>query len=200
VSASRGVPNSGRRARYLGALSLVAACAALLAIPGGASASTVHCTGDLLLGSKSDAGVRGVRYRVKCSEDVLAFSIHTSHRIDYFTPDPVVLKPNGDPSDDDRFVCEGPIPGPGFGCPGAMTAGNRVVGWFSTVGSRCNPIIRAWVVVTTEQLSGSGTPFITSSHPFGLPPPATGCPPSGQSRPASAGFLGLGSLFGQILT
>ena len=79
MNVRRRAPRSGRRATYLGAVSLVALCAALLAIPAGASASTVNCGGKLALVNNSDAGPRGVRYSVKCTEDIIAFSIHTSN-------------------------------------------------------------------------------------------------------------------------
>jgi hypothetical protein len=175
VNASRGVPQCGRRARYLGALSLVAACAAVFAIPGGASASSVTCGGQLSLERDSDSGPHGVRYHVRCTEKILGYSIHVSKKTDHFTTDPVVLQPNGDPAEDGKaFFCEGPIPGPGFGCPGEMSPPNRIVGSFSTVPARCNPAVRAWATVTTEQLTASGSPFITISHPFGLKPPE-GC-------------------------
>ncbi len=140
-----------------------------LAIPGGASASSVNCSGKLALDNQSDAGPRGVRYHVKCSEDILAYSIHVSKKIDYFTPDPITLTPAGNPAETGKpFFCEGPIPGPGFGCPGEMTTGNRIVGSFGTSPARCNPTVRAWVTVTTEQLTASGSPFITISHPRAL--------------------------------
>ena len=184
---------SRRRATYLGAASLVAVCAAFLAIPGGASASSVNCSGKLFLDPGPESGPHGVRYYVKCSEEVLGVSIHVSKRIDHFVPDPVTLAPNGGPSETGKpFFCEGPIPGPGFGCPGVMTARDRVVGHFSTMPGTCYPAVRAWATVTTQQLDSKGNPFVTISHPFGLQPP-DGCP-SGQ--PAPAAFGGLGSILG----
>lgn len=182
-------PCRRRGATYLGAISLAVASAALLAIPAGASASSVTCGGTLRLQADSDAGPRGVRYSVKCTEDVLAYSIHTSKKIDYFTPDPVVHMPDGEPAEEDHFSCEGPIPGPGFGCPGAMTAGNRVEGWFGTVPPRCNPTIQAWATVTTQQLDSGGDPFITISQPFRLQPPKS-CPSPAKNTAVSANDRG----------
>jgi hypothetical protein len=188
----------GRGATYLGAASLVAACAALLVIPAGASASTVNCNGKLNLDPSADAGPRGVKYSVKCTEDVKAFSMHVSKRIDYFSPDPTVFGTDGEPSDSDRFNCEGPIPGPGFGCPGAMTAGNKVVGHFATQESRCSPTVQAWVTVVTEQLTASGSPFITVSHPIRLQPPRGCAPAAASAKRANASVFGLAPIFGTL--
>ncbi len=84
-----------------------------------------------------------------------------------------------------------------------MTAGNRIVGWFGTVDGRCNPTVQAWVVVTTEQLTASGSPFITSSHPFRLAPPK-GCNTAAATRkPVGAGdgaasAFGINPIFGTL--
>jgi hypothetical protein len=181
-----GAGQTPSRARLIGAVSLLAACAAFLVAPGGASASSVTCGGKLMLDRNGFAGPHGVDYSVKCSEDVQAYSIVSNKKLDYFQPDPVVFMPNGQASDTDHFSCEGPIPGPGFGCPGAMTAGNHVKGSFSTAPAPCNPGVRAWVVVTTQQVDPTtGTSFETSSQPFRLQGP-NGCTPTGKHRRARA--------------
>jgi hypothetical protein len=174
VDSRRRARQSGRRARYLGAASLVIALAAFVAIPGGASASSVTCGGKLKLDKTGFAGPHGVDYAVKCDEDIQAYSVIVSKRIDYFQPDPTPFMPNGTPSSTDHFSCEGPIPGDGFGCPGAMTAGNTVKGQFATIAGACNPTVFAWVTVTTQQLTSTGTPFETSSQPYRLTKPK-GC-------------------------
>src|SRR4029078_10555317 len=92
-----------------------------------------------------------------------------------FQPDPVVYQPDGELSSTDALSCEGAIPGPGFGFPGTLTAGNRVKGEFATKAAPCNPTVRAWIVVATTQLKADGvTPYTVTSHPFRLQPPA-GC-------------------------
>jgi len=181
VDSREGARHGGRRARYLGALSVAAVGVAFLVVPGGASASSVNCSGKLRLNNHGVGGPFGVNYTLKCSEDIQSYSIVSSKKLDYFTPDPVVYKPSGSPSDTDHFSCEGPFPGPGFGCPGAMTAGNYVKGSFATDSRPCYPAVRAWAVVTTQQLDSTGAPFETSSPPFRLDGP-TGC----QSQPSPA--------------
>jgi hypothetical protein len=182
VDSREGARHGGRRARYLGALSVAAVGVAFFAVPGGASASSVNCSGNLRLNNHGAGGPYGINYTLKCSEDIQAYSIVSTKKLDYFTPDPLVLQPNGNPSATDHFNCEGPIPGPGFGCPGAMTAGNHVKASFATVPRPCYPAVRAWATVTTQQLDSHGVPFETSSQPFRLQGP-DGC--KSQPSPAS---------------
>jgi hypothetical protein len=148
----------------------VAACAAFLAIPGGASAVAPDCSGKLGLNKNSGGGKYGVDYTFGCKvptvvndkADIQAFALVTSRRIDYFRPDPDVFQPDGEVSATDAFSCEGPFPGPGFGCPGAMAAGNKVKGTFATDTAPCRhlerrgagnvvvPAVQAWVTVTFQ--------------------------------------------------
>ena len=158
MNSSRGARHGGRRVGRLGALSLVVVAAAFVAAPSGASASSVTCGGKLRLNNHTPAGPHGVSYNLSCSEDIQAYSIVSTKQLDYFTVDPVVIQPNGKPSSTDHFSCEGPFPGPGFGCPGAMTAGNHVRGLFGTVPRPCSPAVRAWATVTTQQLDSAGNP------------------------------------------
>ena len=187
---------SGRRARYIGALSVIAACAAFLAIPSGASAVSVNCGGKLFLNRTADAGPRGVRYVVQCNENILGYSLTSSKKTDYFTPDPTVYMPDGEPSADDHFSCEGQIPGDGTGCIGSMTAKNHVIGWIATQGPRCNPTVKGWVTVVTTQLDSHDEPYTAISHPFPLKGP-DGCPTASASAAAASNTgssLGLGSI------
>ena len=186
---------SGRRARYIGALSVIAACAAFLAIPSGASAVSVNCGGKLFLNRTADAGPNGVRYVLQCNEDILGYSLTSSKKTDYFTPDPTVFLPSGEPSDD-HFSCEGMIPGDGVGCTGTMAKGSHVNGWIATQGPRCNPAVKGWVTVITTQLDSHDEPFIATSHPFPLKGP-DGCPTASASAAAASSngpSLGLGSI------
>lgn len=160
--------------------------AALLAIPGGASAAVQpNCSGKLGLNKNTPAGPHGVTYSFKCDRDFQAYAIVSSKKLDYFTPDPVVFEPGGDPSSSDKFACEGPIPGDGFGCPGVGTAGNSVVGMFATVKGACDPAVRAWVTVTfqDENAAEPPVPFTSQTHPFALKRPA-GCPKASTSQRA----------------
>jgi hypothetical protein len=181
VNSWRGARHGGRRLGHLGALSLVAVAAAFLVAPGGASASSVDCSGNVRLNNHGVGGPFGLNYTLKCSEDIQAYSVVSTKKLDYFTVDPVVYTPSGQPSDTDHFACEGPFPGPGFGCPGAMTAGNHVKGSFATAVRPCSPAVRAWATVTTQQLDSAGTPFETSSAPFRLDGP-TGCKAASSSH------------------
>jgi len=208
VNSRRGARQSGRRARYLGGASLVAACAAFLAIPGGASATAPTCSGKLTLDRNGDAGKYGVDYSFGCKvptiqndkADIQAMGLVASRRLDYFQPDPTVFQPNGDPSASDALNCEGPIPGPGFGCPGAMTAGNHVVGQIATLGSSpCRhlerrgagnvviPAVQAWVTVTFQDHKNDLDPntpptyYTSQSHPYNLGKPR-GCPANKRLR------------------
>ncbi len=178
MNSRRGARQRGRRTRYLGGIgiSLVVAGAALLAIPGGASAAIQpNCTGKLGLNKKTEVGPHGVTYSFKCDTDFQAFSLTSSKQMDYFRTDPDVIQPDGNPSPSDHFSCEGPFPGYGFGCPGAGTAGNSVKGLFATVKAPCNPAVRAWVSITFQNLDSHDAPFTSQSHPFPLKRPA-GCP------------------------
>ncbi len=140
MNSRRGAPRSARRARWLVAASVVGACAAFLAIPGGASAASVTCSGKLTLNKNGPAGPRGVNWNTTCNEDIQSLSLTVDKKIDYFTPDPVIFAPNGTPAQDgSRLDCEGDIPGWGFGCPGYVTAGNKVKGSFATIQPPCNP-------------------------------------------------------------
>ncbi len=141
MNSRSGARRSGRRKRYLGGgISLALAAAALLAIPGGASASIQpNCSGKLGLNKRTEAGPHGVSYAFKCDTDIQAFSLTSSKKLDYFLPELTVLEPSGDPSASDKFNCEGPFPGDGFGCPGAGTAGNTITGLFATIKGACDP-------------------------------------------------------------
>jgi hypothetical protein len=162
---------------------VVLACTAFFAITGSASAVSVTCGGSLKLDKNGFAGPHGVDYAVKCDEDINGLSIAVSRRIDYFTPDPVAFDQSGNASSDDTFSCEGPFPGPGFGCIGHMLAGHTLKGQFSTVTVPCNPGVRAWLTVLTIQLKADGTPYQAVSHPFLLPPPK-GCTTTTSARSA----------------
>ena len=161
--------------RCLFAAAAAAGCAAALAIPAGASASTVSCGGHLALNPDSTVPITNpIDYTIRCSEDMSAYSVVFSKPIDYFSPAPDVF--NGDePSADDAMSCEGDFPGSGFGCHGSVGSGHTVVG---TVGPEKNPCpnakrrhrawkpLKAWLTVTTTQLDKDGNPFTTSSQPF----------------------------------
>ena len=184
MNSRSGARHSRRRTRRLGGVgvSLVFAAAAFLAIPGGASASIQPtCAGKLGLNKHTTAGVNGVQYSFKCNTDFQAFALTSSKKIDYFTPDPTVLEPSGDPSPSDHFSCEGAFPGWGFGCPGAGTHRNSVEGIFATINQPCSPPVRAWVSITYQNLDSHDAPFTSQSHPFALKVPA-GCTASSRSR------------------
>ncbi len=184
MNSRRGARQRGRRTRYLGVgISLVVAGAALLAIPGGASASIQPtCRGKLGLNKNTEAGPFGVTYSFKCDTNAQAFALVSTKRMDYFTPELTVLEPSGDPSSSDKFNCEGPFPGDGFGCPGAYTAGNTVKGIFATVQAPCNPKVRAWVTITYQNFDSHDAPFTSQSHPFALKVPAGCSKPSKSHR------------------
>ena len=163
--------------RCLFAAVAAAGCAAALAIPAGASASTVTCGGNLALDQSGTTPVPNpVTYTIHCSEDMSAFSAVFSKGIDYFTPAPDIFD-GAEPSADDAMSCEGNFPGEGFGCHGSVGAGHTVVG---AVGPEKNPCpsakrkhrgwkpLKAWLTATTTQLDKDGNPFTTSSQPFRL--------------------------------
>ena len=176
-----GAPRSRRRLGYLGVVALAAGCTVFLAVAGSASASSVRCGGTVKRAADAFAGPNSLDYTLKCNEPIQAFSVVTSKPIDYFQPDPTVFKPDGEVSETGHFNCEGFIPGPGFGCPGAMAAYNHVTGVMATREGPCRvPLLRAWAVVTTQQLDSHGNPFTTSSAPYRLAGPS--CPTTSSAR------------------
>jgi hypothetical protein len=184
VNSRRGARRSGRRTRYLGGFGLsLVACAAFLAIPGGASAAIQpNCSGKLGLNKKTSIGPHGATYQFKCDTDAQGYSLGFSKKIDYFQPDPDVLQPDGEVSPDNAFECSGPFPGYGIGCPGKYTAGNTVSGLVATVKAPCNPSVQAFVSIVFQNFDKNDQPFTSVTHPFQLRSPA-GCPkPSSKSH------------------
>src|SRR6266542_1818920 len=94
----------------IGVLGLVAACAAILMFPGGASASFVSCKGKLTP-NKAIAINTGLTYQFTCDLPVRAYSIVSDGKIDYFNPAADGYVGGNQPANDsgESFTCEGPL-------------------------------------------------------------------------------------------
>jgi hypothetical protein len=177
VTKMRGGVHPRRRLRLailVGALS--AACLVPLAGPVTASASTVGCGGKMLFSDQ--ARFTGIEYKFRCTENILAFSVLSTKKVDLFGTEQLAFNDtNGTDGSGELFSCEGQLPGFGFGCdtrpPGAgMLAGHTLIG---EVGFEENPCKRPasgrprlWLAVTTQQFDVNGKPYTTSSKPFEL--------------------------------
>ena len=146
MNSRRGARHSGRRARYLGGeLPWSPPARPSSPSPAARRPSAPNCSGKLTLDKHGDAGQYGVDYTFGCKvprskTTRQTFRRSASLRRGGSTTSGLtrtVIQPDGEVSSGDAFNCEGPIPGPGFGCPGTMTAGNHVSGQFATIGSPC---------------------------------------------------------------
>jgi hypothetical protein len=177
-----GSRHAGRSRRGILALAVTAGCLGIMALPGGASASTVACSGSV----KANDAIPGLEdgngfdYRFFCNEPVLAYSIVSNRQIDYFgvTGDGEVGgEPNGE-----SFSCEGPFQGSGFGCHGLSNPPARVVGQLGTSNDPCGRHAKGagwkvWMTATVSESQNGGAPFTTSSEPFRLRGPGCKAPP-----------------------
>jgi len=164
-----------RRSGTLGAvLALASVGAVALALPGGASAATVTCSGK----AKNDKTLdmpNSVSYSFTCNEDIIAYTLASSKQLDYFNPAPVVFDSTDTPSGTDTMGCEGGFPSYGFGCNGKVTAGNHPVGDFATIKPACGKELskkaQFWVVAVAVETVDNGTTqtqVTKSSEPFKL--------------------------------
>jgi hypothetical protein len=168
---SRPAARSWRRATLL---ALAAGCLGALILPGGASASTVQCGGNIRP-TEGEAGTDSfqMEYRFRCNENVRAYSLVSSKTMDFFSTEVLVIDNAGNATPE-QFGCEGPFPGNGFGCRGQASFGNRIVGEFSTMRNPCGSTgrkadrLKVWITVTTTQTTATGSEFIISSHPIKL--------------------------------
>ncbi len=165
--------------RSVMALAVVAGCLGIMALPGGASASVIGCSGKLkAVDPAVDPNVEPntFDYRILCNAPVLSYSIVSNRQVDYFsnTADGFV---NGEPNTD-TFSCEGPFSGNGFGCHGKSTPPSEIRGQLGTSNDPCKRHPKGhgwkvWVVAVASESQNGGAPFITSSEPFRLRGP--GC-------------------------
>lgn len=127
------------------ALGLVLAGA--LAIPAGASANTVECSGTTAPTAPKSTDLV---YAFACSEEIKSYSFVSNISVQEFSTTADVLDPaTGTPGDGQSMSCEGSFPGDGFACSGDAKTPNRVVGQFSIDGGRCvkgKNQLRTWVV------------------------------------------------------
>lgn len=155
-----------------------------LAIPGGASAATVDCSG----AATPPAGSKGKAFALgfKCvspqgdKTTIEAFSVISNHEISGFNTEPIVINPStGETVVGEQFGCEGEIPGDGFGCFGKASLGNEVRAGFNLTRNPCSKRTiakqgkwRLWVVASAPKINptnGNKTPAV--SEPLNMKVP-----------------------------
>jgi hypothetical protein len=101
----------------------VLACAALVFLPGSASATnTIECLGKT---AKSADAPDTLDYTFRCSEAITGYSIVTNRLLAGFEPEVLVTAgTSADPAPGESFGCEGAIPGFGESCIGKASAWN----------------------------------------------------------------------------
>jgi len=172
---------------------MAAAVAAVLVIPGTASASKVQCAGSVAKSTEQPTSKTAASYSFACDKAVLGYTVSFNKQIDLFDPEVLPTTPTGDASGE-LVSCEGDFPGYGIGCtaqsstcPGATSpytectgdvdAGNKVASEFETSKPYCvkrkpgkaKPIpFSAYLVVSTLEVNANGKSFVNSSQPFRL--------------------------------
>jgi hypothetical protein len=170
---------SVRRSRgYIaGVAALAAGCVGALALPGGASAAFVNCGAHMNRTDQVPGVARAMDYTFGCSEAVQAYSITSNRQLDYFSPEAdafIGTEPTGE-----SFACEGPLPGPGFGCHGSVAAWHHTIGQLAPVRRPCavtnqSRIWKVWLTVTVSEYDGvHPDPYTTNSEPFRVKTPCT---------------------------
>lgn len=160
----------------------VISAAALLALPGGASASTIECSGKIT--AAPDSNGRAFGYSFSCGSpegddtQIDAYSILSNKDITTFSTEVLVLH-DGIPLNDQSFGCEGPFPSEGFGCFGKASLYNQIEGGFQTLRDPCSPKSRrkgpwhAWVVAAGNKINPvTGAKTMTTTEPLRLRVPA----------------------------
>lgn len=118
----------------------VVAGGALLALPSGASASTVDCWGGA--GAAPDSKGLAYSYSFQCHSlegdptQVDAYSIISNRPVAEFGTEVVVSK-DGVALNDQSFGCEGTFPSEGFGCFGKASLDNTIQGGFKLQRNPC---------------------------------------------------------------
>lgn len=157
----------GSRIGFLLALALAVSLIGLSIVAGSASAGSVTCGGSVALDEEHDAE-NSLAYNVKCSEDILGYSIVSNREISYFSTEVTVFA-GEEIAEGEAFTCEGTIPGNGIGCYGKATAGNTAVGNVGTTDELCEAFVqpRFWAVALTTQIKKE-VPYQLTSEPFPL--------------------------------
>lgn len=172
-----------RRARLMATLAGVVAGGALLALPSGASASTVDCWGGA--GAAPDSKGLAYSYSFQCHSlegdptQVDAYSIISNRPVAEFGTEVVVSK-DGVALNDQSFGCEGTFPSEGFGCFGKASLDNTIQGGFKLQRNPCTKKSRRkgswhlWVVASANKINPiTGAKTSTTTEPQRLRVP--GC-------------------------
>lgn len=182
------------RARgFIAGLVMTAATAAVLVIPGTASASKVNCAGSVEKSAERPTSKKAAQYQFICDKPVLGYTVTFNKQLTLFDPEVLPTTPTGEASGE-LVSCEGDFPGYGIGCtaqssscPGASSPytqctgdidyGNKVTSEFETTKAYCvkkkkgrgKPTpLSAYLIVSTLETNANGKSYVNSSQPFRL--------------------------------
>ena len=150
------------------------AVAALLAVPGGASATnTIDC---LAKSARAADDATALDYSFRCSEAITGYTIVTNRLTGGFEPEVLVtVGTTEDPANGESFGCEGAIPGFGTACVGKASAWNWAHGRIHTDAPVCSkkegPLVARLVVTDFDKRISQ--PFAVRTPKCPKPKPKT---------------------------
>jgi hypothetical protein len=170
------------RARFGPCAMLATMTAVYLALPGqavaasGATGSTT-CIGHTQLAHADDPEDHPVQFVFACPDKITGYSIITSQEVAGFDTDTLVFDAHNAIIPDDKFACEGHIPGNIFSCSGTYGGEYRVSRGFFSINQRvCHEarIETQLLVYYSKNTTGeNGQQFIAGPFDLGRP---RGCP------------------------
>lgn len=173
---------SGGTRSWVAILGTASALATGLLLAGSAQAAVVDCDGSIgpLEGSKSP---RAFEYDFSCTSPqgneeaptkIDAYSIVSTKSVLGFNANALVFDPAGEVvASGEQFGCEGPFPGYGIGCNGAMSLGNTAESDLTLAQNPCSKKgvktpFNAWVVVAADKIKDDLSHVKQISEPFKL--------------------------------